>query len=165
MFFPNHTRNLPVRETAVRNGIILIYDMTNSKYSNFDADLSKKLFNLLKVISFDILQISTSIWFFYIMGSLYELQSCYPIRLRRIIILTAPLWFRAPFHLLRVFINDELRDRVHVLRPSPGSRLASLSNPDPLNAQKEHFAWILTALSESNPNEVCHSLSGSCAIA
>lgn len=37
------------RETAVRNGIILIYDMTNAKYANFDADLSKKLFNMLKV--------------------------------------------------------------------------------------------------------------------
>ncbi|KAM7537116.1 hypothetical protein Aperf_G00000070772 [Anoplocephala perfoliata] len=125
------------KETAVRNGIILIYDMTNSKYSNFDADLFKKLFNMLK--------------------------SCYPIRLRRIIVLTAPLWFRAPFQLLRVFIKEELRDRVHVLRPSPGSRLASLSNPDPIVAQKDHFAWLHAALSETppftttNPNELFNS--------
>ncbi|KAH9282931.1 Tyrosine-protein phosphatase non-receptor type 9 [Echinococcus granulosus] len=111
------------KETAIRNGIILIYDMTNAKYSNFDADLSKKLFNMLK--------------------------SCYPIRLRRIIVLTAPFWFRASFHLLRVFIKEELRDRVHVLRPLPGSRLASLSNPDPAVAQKAHYAWLLTALSET----------------
>ncbi|VDM24814.1 unnamed protein product [Hydatigera taeniaeformis] len=117
------------KETAVRNGIILIYDMTNAKYSNFDADLLKKLFNMLK--------------------------SCYPIRLRRIIILTAPFWFRAPFHLVRVFIKEELRDRVHVLRPLPGSRLASLSNPDPAVAQKAHFSWLLSALSETVaiPNE------------
>ncbi|VDK21611.1 unnamed protein product [Taenia asiatica] len=107
--------------------------MTNAKYSNFDADLSKKLFNMLK--------------------------SCYPIRLRRIIVLTAPFWFRASFQLLRVFIKEELRDRVHVLRPSPGSRLASLSNPDPVVAQKAHFTWLLTALSETAviPNELRHA--------
>ncbi|VDD75864.1 unnamed protein product [Mesocestoides corti] len=124
------------KETAVRNGLILIYDMTNAKYSNFDADLSKKLFNMLK--------------------------SYYPIRLRRIIVLTAPLWFRAPFHLLRVFIKEELRDRVHVLRPSPGSRLASLSNPDPATAQREHFTWLSTALTETlNPNEMSSTTSPS----
>ncbi|BHF65493.1 Tyrosine-protein phosphatase non-receptor type 9 [Sparganum proliferum] len=111
------------KETAVRNGVILIYDMTDAKYSNFDVDLSKKIFKMLK--------------------------SCYPVRLRRIIILTAPLWFRAPFQILRVFIREELRDRVHVVRPSPGSRLASLSNPDPLLAQREHYAWLTTALTET----------------
>ncbi|VDO03698.1 unnamed protein product [Rodentolepis nana] len=125
------------KETAARNGIILIYDMTNSKYSNFDADLSKKLFNMLK--------------------------SCFPIRLRRIIVLTAPLWFRAPFQLLRVFIKEELRDRVHVMRPSPGSRLASLSNPDPAVAKRDHFAWLNAAITETapfattNPSELLYS--------
>nr|CDS27239.2 protein tyrosine phosphatase n9 [Hymenolepis microstoma] len=125
------------KETAARNGIILIYDMTNSKYSNFDADLSKKLFNMLK--------------------------SCFPIRLRRIIVLTAPLWFRAPFQLLRVFIKEELRDRVHVMRPSPGSRLASLSNPDPAVARRDHFAWLNAAITETapfattNPSELLYS--------
>lgn len=86
----------------------------------------------------------------------FPLQSCYPVRLRRIIVLTAPFWFRASFQLLRVFIKEELRDRVHVLRPSPGSRLASLSNPDPVAAKEAHYSWLLTALSDTVaiPNEV-----------
>lgn len=79
--------------------------------------------------------------------------------------LTAPLWFRAPFQLLRVFIKEELRDRVHVLRPSPGSRLASLSNPDPAVAKRDHFAWLNAAITETAPfvttnsNEVNTSIS------
>ena len=32
-----------------RNGIIFIYDMTESKYSNFDYELSVKILHLLKV--------------------------------------------------------------------------------------------------------------------
>ncbi|XP_018330791.1 tyrosine-protein phosphatase non-receptor type 9-like isoform X2 [Agrilus planipennis] len=32
-----------------RAGIVFIYDMTNSKYSNFDYDLSQKILTLLKV--------------------------------------------------------------------------------------------------------------------
>lgn len=33
-----------------RAGIVFIYDMSNSKYSNFDYDLSQKILTLLKVI-------------------------------------------------------------------------------------------------------------------
>merc|ERR1719330_1294864 len=49
-----------------RNGLVFIYNMTNSKYSNFDYDLSQKMLTLLKV--------------------------------------TAPLWFKAPFKVLRLFV-------------------------------------------------------------
>ena len=31
-----------------RNGLVFIYNMTNSKYSNFDYDLSQKMLTLLK---------------------------------------------------------------------------------------------------------------------
>lgn len=33
-----------------RSGLVFIYDMTESKYSNFDYDLSQKILTLLKVI-------------------------------------------------------------------------------------------------------------------
>ena len=31
-----------------RNGLVFIYNMTNSKYSNFDYELSQKMLTLLK---------------------------------------------------------------------------------------------------------------------
>lgn len=32
-----------------RNGLVFIYDMAGSHYTNFELDLSKKILNLLKV--------------------------------------------------------------------------------------------------------------------
>ena len=32
-----------------RSGLVFIYDMTESKYANFDYDLSQKILTLLKV--------------------------------------------------------------------------------------------------------------------
>lgn len=32
-----------------KSGIVFIYDMSNSKYSNFDYDLSQKILTMLKV--------------------------------------------------------------------------------------------------------------------
>ena len=32
-----------------KNGLVFVYDMTDSKFSNFDYDLSVKILNLLKV--------------------------------------------------------------------------------------------------------------------
>ena len=37
-----------------RNGLVFIYNMTNSKYSNFDYDLSQKMLTLLKGVFEDI---------------------------------------------------------------------------------------------------------------
>jgi len=39
-----------------RNGLVFIYDMAGSNYTNFELDLSKKILNLLKV-SFCVLSI------------------------------------------------------------------------------------------------------------
>lgn len=44
LFFPP----LPSFETQ-RNGLVFIYDMAGSQYTNFELDLSKKILNLLKV--------------------------------------------------------------------------------------------------------------------
>lgn len=54
-----------------RAGIVFVYNMYGSKYSNFDYDLSQKMLTLLK--------------------------GCYPARLQKVLIVTAPLWFKAPF--------------------------------------------------------------------
>ncbi|TPP59720.1 Protein tyrosine phosphatase n9 [Fasciola gigantica] len=73
-------------------------------------------------------------------------QFSYPVRLRRVLILTAPLWFRASFRMLRGFIQDQLRDKVNVLRPSPGTKLDALSHPDFVTLRRDHYAWLQTAL-------------------
>ncbi|TGZ74720.1 hypothetical protein CRM22_000793 [Opisthorchis felineus] len=108
------------KEVAARNGLVFIYDMTDAKFSNIDCTLGIKLFKILK--------------------------SSYPVRLRRILILTAPLWFRASFRMMRVFIRDQLRDNVNVLRPSPGTKLDALSHPDFIALKRDHHAWLHTAL-------------------
>merc|ERR1719242_922217 len=69
-----------------RSGLVFIYNMAGSQYSNFDYDLSQKILTLLK--------------------------GCYPARLKKVLIVTAPLWFKAPFKVLRLFVREKLRDRV-----------------------------------------------------
>lgn len=39
-------------------------------------------------------------------------QGCYPAKLKKVLIVTAPLWFKAPFKILRLFVREKLRDRV-----------------------------------------------------
>jgi len=69
-----------------RSGLVFIYNMTSSKYSNFDYELSQKILGLLK--------------------------GAYPARLKKVLIVMAPLWFKAPFKILRLFVREKLRDRV-----------------------------------------------------
>lgn len=47
---------------TLKAGLIFIYDMSGSKYSNFDYELSKKILTLLKVIGFYIETLYTSLW-------------------------------------------------------------------------------------------------------
>ncbi|XP_035664265.1 tyrosine-protein phosphatase non-receptor type 9-like isoform X1 [Branchiostoma floridae] len=94
-----------------RNGLIFVYDMTDSAYSNFDYDLSRKILNLLK--------------------------GGYPARMKRVLIVTAPLWFKVPFSVLRQFVREKLRERVHVLDTT------ELHNFIPLSALPTHLGGDL----------------------
>lgn len=101
-------------------GLVFIYDMSTSKYSNFDYDLSQKILTLLK--------------------------GGYPARLKKVLIVTAPLWFKAPFKILRLFVREKLRERVftvsipqlslHVPRDSLPVRLGGTLEID-------HPSWLL----------------------
>lgn len=42
-------------------------------------------------------------------------QGGYPARLKKVLIVTAPLWFKAPFKVLRLFVREKLRDRVYTV--------------------------------------------------
>lgn len=102
-----------------RCGLVFIYDMSNSKYANFDYDLSQKILTLLK--------------------------GAYPARLKKVLIVTAPLWFKAPFKILRLFVREKLRDRVYtVSSPQLPLHLPADSLPTELggNLRVDHGAWL-----------------------
>lgn len=72
-----------------RAGIVFIYNMSGAKYAHFDYELSQKILSLLK--------------------------GAYPARLKKVLIVNAPIWFKAPFRVLQLFIREKLRDRVHII--------------------------------------------------
>lgn len=63
------------------------------RYEHFDYELCQKILQLLK--------------------------GAYPARLKKVLIVGAPLWFRAPFKILRLFVREKLRDRVSGLNKLP----------------------------------------------
>ncbi|XP_037777162.1 tyrosine-protein phosphatase non-receptor type 9-like isoform X1 [Penaeus monodon] len=127
---------LESRETQ-RCGLIFIYDMSESAYQNFDYQLSQKILTLLK--------------------------GGYPARLKKVLIVTAPLWFKAPFKVLRLFVREKLRDRVYTVSLSelvnhiPGDCLpVELGG----NLIIDHNAWLLRCLASMpnrHPSLLCES--------
>ncbi|KAL7648550.1 UNVERIFIED_CONTAM: hypothetical protein RMT77_000456 [Armadillidium vulgare] len=103
-----------------RCGLVFIYDMTGSNYNNFDYALSQKILTLLK--------------------------GGYPARLKKVLIVTAPLWFRAPFKVLRLFVREKLRERVYtVTSPELVNHIPAQCLPCKLGGSLEvkHEAWLL----------------------
>lgn len=49
------------------------------------------------------------------MVRLFDFQGGYPAKLKKVLIVTAPLWFKAPFKILRLFVREKLRDRVFTI--------------------------------------------------
>ena len=102
-----------------RGGLVFIYNMSGSKYSNFDYDLSQKILTLLK--------------------------GAYPARLKKVLIVTAPLWFRAPFKVLRLFVREKLRDRVFTVSiPQLQLHVPPEALPTDMGGKLEvmHEAWL-----------------------
>ncbi|XP_061833013.1 tyrosine-protein phosphatase non-receptor type 9 [Nerophis lumbriciformis] len=102
-----------------REGLIFIYDMTNSSYGNFDYELCVKILNLLK--------------------------GAFPARLKCVFIVSSPLWFRAPFAVLRLFVREKLRERVCTVKASElATHIPVSSLPENLGgtSQCSHVAWI-----------------------
>lgn len=106
-----------------RCGLVFIYDMSGSRYSNFDYELSQKILTLLK--------------------------GGYPAKLKKVLIVTAPLWFKAPFNILRLFVREKLRYRVFVIGASQLTvHIPRESLPVTLGGTLEvdHAAWLLHCL-------------------
>lgn len=71
-------------------------------------------------------------------------QGGYPAKLKKVLIVTAPLWFKAPFRILRLFVREKLRERVHtVSAPQLGAHVPRTSLPKQLGGQLEpdHAVW------------------------
>ncbi|XP_032655704.1 tyrosine-protein phosphatase non-receptor type 9 [Chelonoidis abingdonii] len=75
-----------------RNGLVFIYDMGGSHYTNFELDLSKKILNLLK--------------------------GAFPARLKKVFIVGAPMWFRVPYSIISLLLKEKLRERVQMVKMS-----------------------------------------------
>ena len=121
-------------EKTQRAGIVFIYNMSSSKYSNFDYELSQKILGLLK--------------------------GAYPARLKKVLIVTAPLWFKAPFRILRLFVREKLRDRVFMLNVTQlPLHIPRDALPYELGGKLtvDHHKWITEChkVVEQNKNELC----------
>uniref|UniRef100_A0A8C1BYJ9 Tyrosine-protein phosphatase non-receptor type 9 n=1 Tax=Cyprinus carpio carpio TaxID=630221 RepID=A0A8C1BYJ9_CYPCA len=109
-----------------RDGLIFIYDMTNSTYANFDYELCVKILNLLK--------------------------GAFPARLKCVFIVSSPLWFRAPFAVLRLFVREKLRERVCTVKAHElVNHIPVSSLPEHLggSSQYSHIAWIQSCVNST----------------
>ncbi|GBP07691.1 Tyrosine-protein phosphatase non-receptor type 9 [Eumeta japonica] len=73
------------------------------------------------------------------------LKGGYPAKLKKVLIVTAPLWFKAPFRILRLFVREKLRERVHTVNaPQLGLHVPRGSLPRQLGGllDIDHAAWL-----------------------
>nr|CAD7439153.1 unnamed protein product [Timema bartmani] len=73
-------------------------------------------------------------------------QGGYPAKLKKVLIVTAPLWFKAPFKILRLFVREKLRDRVFTVSiPQLTVHIPRSSLPVHLGGTLEvdHAAWLM----------------------
>ncbi|KAE8631109.1 hypothetical protein XENTR_v10001084 [Xenopus tropicalis] len=118
------------RVETQRNGLIFIYDMINSTYGNFDYELCVKILNLLK--------------------------GAFPARLKCVFIVSSPLWFRAPFAVLRLFVREKLRERVRTVKAHElVNHIPKESLPDHLGGTSKisHVAWIQSCVNSRQTQE------------
>ncbi|KAF7418598.1 hypothetical protein HZH68_001251 [Vespula germanica] len=155
-----------------KHGLVFIYDMSDSKYQNFDYDLSQKILTLLKDGRRKSLKCldnrerlasykgagskSNEAKGYLCAAASKQGYNCaskrvggYPAKLKKVLIVTAPLWFKAPFKILRLFVREKLRDRVFTVSiPQLTLHIPRESLPHRLGGTLEiqHEAWLLHCL-------------------
>lgn len=75
------------------------------------------------------------------------MQGGYPARLKKVLIVTAPLWFKAPFKILRLFVREKLRERVFTVSvPQLALHVPRKALPIHLGGTLEvdHATWLLS---------------------
>ncbi|XP_036205465.1 tyrosine-protein phosphatase non-receptor type 9 isoform X3 [Myotis myotis] len=96
-----------------RNGLVFIYDMCGSNYTNFELDLGKKVLNLLK--------------------------GAFPARLKKVLIVGAPIWFRVPYSIISLLLKDKVRERVS--RKPREEPLWGCTLPGPNKSKTDKTKW------------------------
>ncbi|XP_038074182.1 tyrosine-protein phosphatase non-receptor type 9-like isoform X2 [Patiria miniata] len=106
-----------------RNGLTCIYNMTESSFANFDMNLSKKLLGMLR--------------------------EGYPARLKRVYVVTPPLWFKAMYKLLAPLLKEKIKERVTLVSAERLCRyIPAMALPRELggSAEIKHLDWLNSCL-------------------
>lgn len=80
-------------------------------------------------------------------------QGGYPARLKKVLIVTAPLWFKAPFKILRLFVREKLRERVFTVS------VPQLSLHVPRESLPQHLGGADLSINHSTWLCHCHETS------
>ncbi|KXJ11907.1 Tyrosine-protein phosphatase non-receptor type 9 [Exaiptasia diaphana] len=115
--------------TTQKSGLILLYDMSNSSYRNFDYELSQKVLELLK--------------------------GCYPARLKRVYIISPPLWFKAILIILSSILREKIRERIEIVSSEQlKEKLPIEIIPKSLGGilTVDHLAWLNKCLASYAAN-------------
>lgn len=95
---------------------------------------------------------------------MFSKSGAYPAKLKKVLIITPPIWFKAPFKILRLFVREKLRDRVHMLSQSQLRKHLPMSClPIELGGQLklEHEKWIDHCLKQLKENAIESGAGGS----
>jgi tyrosine-protein phosphatase non-receptor type 9 len=80
----------------------------------------------------------------------------YPAKLKKVLIVTAPLWFKAPFKILRLFVREKLRERVYTVSVAQlSSHIPRESLPTQLGGSLvlDHNGWLSFCLQSMTTRE------------
>ncbi len=112
-----------------RNGLTCIYNMTESTFANFDMHLGKKLLGMLR--------------------------EGYPARLKRVYVVTPPLWFKAMYKLLAPLLKEKMKERVTLVSADRLCRfIPATALPRELGGISEvnHLDWLNSCINHSGEN-------------
>lgn len=111
-------------EETQQNGLFFIYDMRGAEYRDFDFDSCNKILRFLK-------------------GS-------YPAKMKRILIVGPPAWFRCFYHLLTLIVRQKLRERITLTSINQLNKFLPLESlPPELGGTylHDHQAWLKECIS------------------
>ncbi|KPP57487.1 hypothetical protein Z043_124782, partial [Scleropages formosus] len=89
----------------------------------------------------------------------------FPARLRCVFIVSSPLWFRAPFAVLRLFVREKLRERVCTVKAHElAGHIPMESLPEHLGGSSKysHIAWIQACVNSGQGGPLSGPGDGDC---
>ena len=102
-----------------------------------------------------------SLWW---LSGVFVLKDAYPARLKKIIIISAPLWFKISFKVISTFLNEKIRERVEFAEVEDiEEHIEKECIPKDLGGMWEvnHSLWMsrcIKSYQEGNCDEPCFQL-------